>query len=174
MTDPMTVLHDQIGILGVALARWAERDDTTAQPEVRQAANTAHGRDRRHAGQAVRSPIGSRDRDKAVGRRHRRPRGRPARPDPPGPNPVRIRDHPVTEAGKDPEATKGLPRLPSWPDPCRSAIVSAHQALVRRPRVSMARPPRGPDRDDLVRHDLPHVPRRQVADERALSSGLCR
>jgi hypothetical protein len=41
MTDPMTVLHDQIGILGVALARWAERDDTTAQPEVRQAAYTA-------------------------------------------------------------------------------------------------------------------------------------
>ena len=41
MTDPMTVLHDQIAILGVALARWAERDDTTAQPEVRQAANTA-------------------------------------------------------------------------------------------------------------------------------------
>jgi hypothetical protein len=41
MTDPMTVLHDQIGILGVALARWAERDDTKAQPEVRQAANTA-------------------------------------------------------------------------------------------------------------------------------------
>lgn len=41
MTDPMTVLHDQIRILGIALARWAERDDTTAQPEVRQAANTA-------------------------------------------------------------------------------------------------------------------------------------
>jgi hypothetical protein len=41
MTDPMTVLHDQVGILGVALARWAERDDTKAQPEVRQAANTA-------------------------------------------------------------------------------------------------------------------------------------
>jgi hypothetical protein len=38
--DPMTRLHDQLGILGVALARWAERDDTQAQPEVRQAANT--------------------------------------------------------------------------------------------------------------------------------------
>jgi hypothetical protein len=41
MTDPMTVLHDQIGILGVALAWWAERDDTTAQSEVRQATTTA-------------------------------------------------------------------------------------------------------------------------------------
>jgi hypothetical protein len=41
MTDPMSVLHDQIGILGVALARWAERDDAKAQPEVRQAATTA-------------------------------------------------------------------------------------------------------------------------------------
>ena len=40
MTDPMTLLHDRLGILGVALARWAERDDARAQPEVRQAANT--------------------------------------------------------------------------------------------------------------------------------------
>jgi hypothetical protein len=36
----MTVLQDQVGILGVALARWAGRDDTQAQPEVRQAADT--------------------------------------------------------------------------------------------------------------------------------------
>jgi hypothetical protein len=32
MTDPMTGLHDQIGTLGVALARWSERDDTIPQP----------------------------------------------------------------------------------------------------------------------------------------------
>jgi hypothetical protein len=41
MTDPMTSLHDQIGTLGVALARWSQRDDTRPQPELRQAANTA-------------------------------------------------------------------------------------------------------------------------------------
>jgi hypothetical protein len=41
MTDSMSVLHDQIGILSVALARWVERDDAKAQSEVRQAANTA-------------------------------------------------------------------------------------------------------------------------------------
>jgi hypothetical protein len=41
MTDPMTSLHDEIGILGVALARWSERDDTRPQPEIRQASNTA-------------------------------------------------------------------------------------------------------------------------------------
>jgi hypothetical protein len=37
----MTRLHDEIGTLGVALARWSERDDTRPQPEIRQAANTA-------------------------------------------------------------------------------------------------------------------------------------
>jgi hypothetical protein len=37
----MTALHDQIGTLGVALARWSERDDTRPQPEIRQAANIA-------------------------------------------------------------------------------------------------------------------------------------
>jgi hypothetical protein len=41
MTDPMTGLHDEIGTLGVAPARWSERDDTRPQPEIRQAANTA-------------------------------------------------------------------------------------------------------------------------------------
>jgi hypothetical protein len=41
MTDPMTGLHDEIGTLGVTLARWSERDDTRPQPEIRQAANTA-------------------------------------------------------------------------------------------------------------------------------------
>ena len=29
------------GVLGVALAQWAARDDTRAEPEVRRAANTA-------------------------------------------------------------------------------------------------------------------------------------
>jgi len=34
-------LEDLAGVLGVALARWATRDDSKAQPDVRQAANTA-------------------------------------------------------------------------------------------------------------------------------------
>jgi hypothetical protein len=34
-------LEDHAGVLGVALATWATRDDSKAQPEVRQAANTA-------------------------------------------------------------------------------------------------------------------------------------
>jgi len=34
-------LRENVGTLAVALARWAYRDDSTAQPGVRQAANTA-------------------------------------------------------------------------------------------------------------------------------------
>jgi hypothetical protein len=34
-------LDAMTGVLGVALAQWAVRDDTKAQPEIRQAANTA-------------------------------------------------------------------------------------------------------------------------------------
>jgi hypothetical protein len=34
-------IEDLAGVLGVALARWATRDDSKAQPEIRQAANTA-------------------------------------------------------------------------------------------------------------------------------------
>lgn len=34
-------LEDPTGVLSVALAQWAGRDDTKAQPEVRRAANTA-------------------------------------------------------------------------------------------------------------------------------------
>ena len=34
-------LEDHAGVLGIALATWATRDDSKAQPEVRQAANTA-------------------------------------------------------------------------------------------------------------------------------------
>ena len=34
-------LDDHLGVLGVALAAWATRDDSKAQPEIRQAANTA-------------------------------------------------------------------------------------------------------------------------------------
>ena len=34
-------LDDHNGILGVALAQWAARDDSKAEPEIRQAANTA-------------------------------------------------------------------------------------------------------------------------------------
>ena len=39
--DSISRLEDHNGVLGVALAQWAARDDTRAQPEVRQAANTA-------------------------------------------------------------------------------------------------------------------------------------
>jgi hypothetical protein len=34
-------LDDHLGVLGVALAQWAVRDDTKAQPDVRLAANAA-------------------------------------------------------------------------------------------------------------------------------------
>lgn len=34
-------LDDLAGLLGVSLAQWETRDDSKAQPEVRQAANTA-------------------------------------------------------------------------------------------------------------------------------------
>ena len=34
-------LDNLAGVLGIALAQWAVRDDTKAQPEIRQAANTA-------------------------------------------------------------------------------------------------------------------------------------
>jgi hypothetical protein len=34
-------LHEHNGVLGVALAQWMARDDTKAQPAVRQAANAA-------------------------------------------------------------------------------------------------------------------------------------
>jgi hypothetical protein len=36
-----TRLDAMSGVLGVALAQWAARDETKAQPEIRQAANTA-------------------------------------------------------------------------------------------------------------------------------------
>jgi hypothetical protein len=34
-------LGDQLGVLGAALAQWAARDDSRAQPAIRRAANTA-------------------------------------------------------------------------------------------------------------------------------------
>ena len=34
-------LEDRVGVLGVALAQWAQRDDSKPQAGVRQAANTA-------------------------------------------------------------------------------------------------------------------------------------
>jgi hypothetical protein len=34
-------LEDPTGVLAIALGQWEARDDTTAQPHVRQAANTA-------------------------------------------------------------------------------------------------------------------------------------
>jgi hypothetical protein len=34
-------LDAQLGVLGVAVAQWAVRDDSNAQPEIRQAANVA-------------------------------------------------------------------------------------------------------------------------------------
>jgi hypothetical protein len=36
-----TRLDAMTGVIGVAVAQWAIRDDTKAQPEIRQAANTA-------------------------------------------------------------------------------------------------------------------------------------
>jgi len=34
-------LEERVGVLGVALAQWAYRDDSKPQPGIRQAANTA-------------------------------------------------------------------------------------------------------------------------------------
>jgi len=34
-------LDAQLGVLGIAVSQWAIRDDTKAQPEIRQAANAA-------------------------------------------------------------------------------------------------------------------------------------
>jgi hypothetical protein len=39
--DSTSRLEDRNGVLGVALAQWAARDDTRPQPAIRQAANTA-------------------------------------------------------------------------------------------------------------------------------------
>jgi hypothetical protein len=39
--DVYAALEDPVGVLGVALAQWEQRDDSVAQPEVRRAANTA-------------------------------------------------------------------------------------------------------------------------------------
>jgi hypothetical protein len=39
--DATSRLDEHNGVLGVALAQWAARDDTKAEPEVRRAANTA-------------------------------------------------------------------------------------------------------------------------------------
>jgi hypothetical protein len=39
--DPLARLDGRLGALGAALALWATRDDSKAQPEIRQAANTA-------------------------------------------------------------------------------------------------------------------------------------
>jgi hypothetical protein len=41
MHDPTTSLDDQLGVLRIALAQWEIRDNSKAQPEIRQAANTA-------------------------------------------------------------------------------------------------------------------------------------
>jgi hypothetical protein len=41
MIDVPGQLEEHAGVLGVALAQWAYRDDSKPQPEVRQAANTA-------------------------------------------------------------------------------------------------------------------------------------
>ncbi len=37
-------LHEHSGVLGVALAQWMARDDSKAEPAIRQAANTAMDR----------------------------------------------------------------------------------------------------------------------------------
>jgi hypothetical protein len=39
--NPVANLDAQLGILGIALAQWAIRDDSKAQPDIRQAANAA-------------------------------------------------------------------------------------------------------------------------------------
>jgi hypothetical protein len=41
--DVYARLEDPLGVLGVALAQWEDRDDTKPQPEVRRAANVAMG-----------------------------------------------------------------------------------------------------------------------------------
>jgi hypothetical protein len=41
LADAARRLDNMTGVLGVALAQWAVRDDTKPQPEVRQAANVA-------------------------------------------------------------------------------------------------------------------------------------
>jgi hypothetical protein len=41
LTDVPGRLEDRAGVLGLALATWATRDDSKAQPGVRQAANDA-------------------------------------------------------------------------------------------------------------------------------------
>lgn len=47
--DATSRLDEHNGVLGVALAQWAARDDTRAEPEVRRAGAHGHGCDRRHA-----------------------------------------------------------------------------------------------------------------------------
>jgi hypothetical protein len=39
--DVYAKLEDPMGVLSVALVQWEDRDDSTPQPHVRQAANTA-------------------------------------------------------------------------------------------------------------------------------------
>ena len=39
--DVHAKLEDPTGVLAIALGQWEDRDDTKAQPEVREAANTA-------------------------------------------------------------------------------------------------------------------------------------
>ena len=41
LIDVSGQIEERAGVLGVALAVWARRDDAKPQPEVRQAANTA-------------------------------------------------------------------------------------------------------------------------------------
>jgi hypothetical protein len=80
----MVLPYDQIprlgddghnGVLGVALAQWAARDDTRADPEARQAANTAVDAIDAVLGElhALRAPPGVR------GARQRRCKRRPGR-----------------------------------------------------------------------------------------------
>jgi hypothetical protein len=39
--DAASRLDGHLGVLGVALAQWAARDDSKAEPDIRRAANTA-------------------------------------------------------------------------------------------------------------------------------------
>ncbi len=41
LIDVSGQLEERAGVLGVALAQWAQRDDSKPQAEIRQAANTA-------------------------------------------------------------------------------------------------------------------------------------
>src|SRR5262249_61673566 len=90
-------LEDLAGVLGVPVARWATRDDSKAQPDVRQAANTAMDAidsmlAQLHAARAALVTEIRQADDAAAGRadpllarpRHRRP-GRRPRPPPSGP-----------------------------------------------------------------------------------------